>query len=151
MSQYGTFSVTLFMRQPFPIYVPNRRIPNAENWNSGVHMLVALKRCQFIVKDYTNDVLEHELLYLFYKSPLRHFYAFADLDSTLCRCVLFVTVHILCAWTWNVFIIISFSEYWRNADLRVMFASRSELKGVSITYGKQSSLQRFLIRMQRFI
>lgn len=23
------------MRQPFPIYVPNRRIPNAENWNSG--------------------------------------------------------------------------------------------------------------------
>ncbi|KAF9823992.1 hypothetical protein SFRURICE_020258 [Spodoptera frugiperda] len=47
-------------------------------------MLVALKRCQFIVKDYTNDVLEHELLYLFYKSPLRHFYAFADLDSTLC-------------------------------------------------------------------
>lgn len=56
------------MRQPSPIYVPNRRIPNAEYWNSAFicrpRWIDVYWVRRFIVYDSTNDVLEYDSVFV---------------------------------------------------------------------------------------
>lgn len=166
MSQYGTFSVTLFMRQPFPIYVPNRRIPNAENCNSGVHMLVELKRrllssvgslWGIIQMMFWNMSCTYCTVFVskIGTSPLPYAEGFRVLSDSQTLYISFVrhTYEFYLLECKNVFAGIHLllalqserCQYWKNADIIRYVQYMMWIKWRLLLSGKQSSSLRFLV------